>query len=205
MGRPLKRNGGETREAVLDAALDVFAEKGFHGASLKDIAAIVGVRDSAIYHYFESKEALVDAILAERSNRAPDDVRKRWLEGPLGDARTEFVRIGDAIVERMELPQTEKIFRILMGDGLRLHAEKRVNLLRFFDGAHIPQLMDRLIRDKKLRKGRPDLLAIEFIAPFHVLMMLRLLQPGHPIAEDRRGFVRAHVEHFLSGASRKSA
>ncbi|MEU2031440.1 TetR/AcrR family transcriptional regulator [Nocardia amamiensis] len=51
---------------MLDAALDVFAEKGIDGASVKDIAAAAGVAPGLLYHYFAGKEALVTALLRER-------------------------------------------------------------------------------------------------------------------------------------------
>ncbi len=43
-------------------AAGVFAERGFHGASMRDIAARLGVRQAAIYYYFPSKTAILEAI-----------------------------------------------------------------------------------------------------------------------------------------------
>jgi TetR/AcrR family transcriptional regulator, cholesterol catabolism regulator len=54
------------REQLLDAALKVFAEKGTDGASVKDIAAAAGVTQGLLYHYFESKDALLETLLRER-------------------------------------------------------------------------------------------------------------------------------------------
>lgn len=54
------------REQLLDAALQVFAEKGTDGASVKDIAAAAGATQGLLYHYFASKDALVEALLRER-------------------------------------------------------------------------------------------------------------------------------------------
>ncbi|MEJ3744251.1 helix-turn-helix domain-containing protein [Actinomycetes bacterium KLBMP 9797] len=54
------------REQLLDAALEVFAGKGVDGASVKDVAQAAGIAPGLLYHYFESKEALVGALLAER-------------------------------------------------------------------------------------------------------------------------------------------
>ena len=64
MARPKNADGQRTRQAILDAALDLFAEKGFFGTSLRDVAAAVGVRESALYNYFASKDALFEALLA---------------------------------------------------------------------------------------------------------------------------------------------
>ncbi len=63
MGRPLRTEGRQTRQAILDAALKLFAENGYYGTSLRDIATAVGVRESALYHYFPGKEARFEALI----------------------------------------------------------------------------------------------------------------------------------------------
>lgn len=55
------------RERLLDAALEVFVEKGVDRATVKDIAAAAGVTPGLLYHYFESKGAVLAALLAERT------------------------------------------------------------------------------------------------------------------------------------------
>jgi AcrR family transcriptional regulator len=54
------------RERLLDAALEVFVEKGVDGASVKDITGAGGVTQGLLYHYFDGKDALLDALLRER-------------------------------------------------------------------------------------------------------------------------------------------
>jgi TetR/AcrR family transcriptional regulator, repressor of fatR-cypB operon len=49
-------------EAILKAALDLFVERGFHGTSVPSVAHKAGVAAGTIYHYFASKEALVNAL-----------------------------------------------------------------------------------------------------------------------------------------------
>lgn len=53
----------ERRKQILDAALTVFGEKGFHAANVSDVAAQAGVSQGTIYWYFESKEELVSAAI----------------------------------------------------------------------------------------------------------------------------------------------
>ena len=50
------------REAILEAALELFVERGFHGTAVPEIADRAGVGAGTIYRYFDSKEALVNAI-----------------------------------------------------------------------------------------------------------------------------------------------
>jgi AcrR family transcriptional regulator len=52
----------EKREAILAAALVLFAEQGFHGTSVPEVAARAKVGTGTIYRYFENKEALVNAL-----------------------------------------------------------------------------------------------------------------------------------------------
>jgi TetR/AcrR family transcriptional regulator, repressor of fatR-cypB operon len=52
----------DKREAVFDAALTLFAERGFHGTSVPDIAKLAAVGAGTIYRYFDGKEALVNAL-----------------------------------------------------------------------------------------------------------------------------------------------
>jgi AcrR family transcriptional regulator len=49
-------------EAILDAALQLFVERGFHGTAVPLVAERAGVSAGTIYHYFESKEALVNTL-----------------------------------------------------------------------------------------------------------------------------------------------
>ncbi len=51
------------RKQILDAATQVFAEKGFHRATIKDIARVAGIADGTIYTYFPSKTAVLLGIL----------------------------------------------------------------------------------------------------------------------------------------------
>jgi AcrR family transcriptional regulator len=59
-GRPPDRP--DRRESILAAALSCFVERGFHGTAIPQIAEEAGIAAGTIYHYFESKEALVNAL-----------------------------------------------------------------------------------------------------------------------------------------------
>jgi len=52
-----------TRDDILDAAAQVFRQKGFHGASMSDIAASVNLQKASLYHHVESKQEILLALL----------------------------------------------------------------------------------------------------------------------------------------------
>ncbi len=57
----------DRREQIIDAAMRIFAQKGFARATNKDVAHEAGITPGLIYHYFENKEALLMAVIEGRS------------------------------------------------------------------------------------------------------------------------------------------
>src|SRR5690242_15098479 len=59
------------RNQILDAATTVFSEKGFHRATIRDVAKTAGIADGTIYIYFENKTAILFGIL-DRMNQTDE-------------------------------------------------------------------------------------------------------------------------------------
>jgi AcrR family transcriptional regulator len=65
----MARGGGaDKRRIILDAAVRVFARQGFHSARVSDIADEAGVAYGLVYHYFGSKDEVLDTLFLERWN-----------------------------------------------------------------------------------------------------------------------------------------
>lgn len=64
-GRPPLSGQRATPDRILDAALKVFSERGFEGATVRQIAAKVGVTDPALYAHFKGKKEIFDALMHE--------------------------------------------------------------------------------------------------------------------------------------------
>ena len=62
------------REAIVEKAADLFAEQGFLGASVSDIARACQTSKSLLYHYYPSKEDVLYAVMASHIDRLVDDV-----------------------------------------------------------------------------------------------------------------------------------
>jgi AcrR family transcriptional regulator len=63
MASPAINTGGGRREQILAVAAELFARRGFHGVSIADLGAAVGVSGPALYRHFPSKEALLAEML----------------------------------------------------------------------------------------------------------------------------------------------
>lgn len=89
-----------TRASVLDAAAEVFALRGFHAASVEEIAEAAGVSKGAVYYSFPSKDALFIALMEQRvqawvttMNGAPEDLP---LQGQAAHAASGYLANLDA-------------------------------------------------------------------------------------------------------------
>jgi AcrR family transcriptional regulator len=68
------RDGRPTRERISSAALQLFAEKGFDGTSVRDIARAAGIAEGALYRHFASKEALARSLFLDGYARLAADI-----------------------------------------------------------------------------------------------------------------------------------
>ncbi|HWH45487.1 MAG TPA: TetR/AcrR family transcriptional regulator [Thermoleophilaceae bacterium] len=59
-------NGVDKRRLILDAAMRVFARQGFHACRVSDVADEAGVAYGLVYHYFDSKEEILNTLFSER-------------------------------------------------------------------------------------------------------------------------------------------
>ncbi|SLM88519.1 TetR/AcrR family transcriptional regulator [Brevibacterium yomogidense] len=108
------------RETVIAAALQVFAERGFHGASMRGIAAVAQTSQSNLYNYFDSKDGLLKFVLEATGREladALDAAEAEAGESPIDRlvaAVTAYIRFVVAKPSASTVGITE--FRYLSGD-----------------------------------------------------------------------------------------
>ncbi|WP_218024857.1 TetR/AcrR family transcriptional regulator [Nocardia pseudovaccinii] len=69
-----------TRADVRDAALTLFAERGYHGTSLKEVAQRLGIRTPSLYNHMDSKASLLSEIVLETLDHVTNDFQKVMAE-----------------------------------------------------------------------------------------------------------------------------
>jgi AcrR family transcriptional regulator len=84
----IPQDKSDKRECILSAALELFSEKGFHGTAVPEIAQKAGVAAGTIYRYFESKEAMVNAVYQRHKGMLLASVLDDFPHG--GEARVQI-------------------------------------------------------------------------------------------------------------------
>nr|WP_246385814.1 TetR/AcrR family transcriptional regulator [Armatimonas rosea] len=189
----------ERREQIIDAALEVFSEKGFEGTSNKEVARVAGIASPGlIYHYFTDKlELLREALLSRMPQPPPvtfDPSR------PLKDVLYEITGM---VLRDLSNPKTVKLMRVLMGEALR-----RPEFARLMTEAMEKQVFARLegifrthIENGTLRVDLdPTLTTIRFMgAMFHFFFSREVMQIPSAQALELDKVRFQLVDDFLQG------
>ena len=92
----MPRDSAPTKQSILDAGFRLFFEKGYARVSMDDIAARAGLTKRTLYYHFDSKDALVGAVLRNQNEQALRQFQ-RWIEP---SARTP-VAFSDSLFDKL--------------------------------------------------------------------------------------------------------
>lgn len=195
----------DRREQIIDAALQVFAHKGFLHATNKDIAQEAGITPGLIYHYFESKDDLLKSILEERSPwRILRDLPPRTLE----QSPDVFLRF---IVQRaIQVIEEEKfvpLIRLFLSEAVHnsqissLVAQMMQRVAHFI-GEYLAKRMDA----GELRRTDPELVAQTLLGSIMGLELRRqILRDPQTLQYTQEQIVETIVTTALLGLLPRSA
>ena len=135
MARPsyAERRRVQLREEIIDAAIDVFAESGYHDAGVADIAKRVGIGHSTFYRHFENKRAILDEVVntvIERSMAALAAENAPDAANTLDEYREQSARIGAALAE---ISSDVRVVRLLLIEAASVDTEMRQRIDDMFD------------------------------------------------------------------------
>lgn len=186
---------------LLDAALDVFFEKGFAAARLEDIAARAGVSKGTVYLYFNSKEDVFDALI--RAIPVANVEQVRALAGdPTIPADELLGRVLRFIGTLIRDPRMIKFPRLIVGEAANFpklaETYKREVISR--GAAILTRIIERGIEEGRLRKVDPQHAAYAAIAPLLFTAIWRTTFEQFDVTPlDADAFIEQHIETFLRG------
>lgn len=201
-GQPRWRRRKEARPAeIVAAALEVFAQKGFAGARLDDIAAQAGVSKGALYLYFETKEDLFRAVV--RDAVAPDfdaiETAALAYDGDFAPLARQFIGAVSHVAATRALGG---VIKMVIGESRNFPELAKVwhdTLIARALGL-LSSLISQAQARGEVKAGDPRAYALGLISPVLLGVIWReTFEPVGAAPIDLGALAHQHVETVLSG------
>jgi AcrR family transcriptional regulator len=202
---PKWRRRAEARpDEILEAALEVFTERGFESARMEDVAKRAGLSKAGVYLYFESKEALLKALIETRVAPIADMVRGMAQAG-LVNPRGAIELLARGMVERLRDPKIIAVPRLVLsvsGQFPDIAQHYRARVIEVGRGA-LETLVAEGIKRGEFRAIDPVAAARAFIGPFFFEALWTHVFGGESAFADPERFVQSQLNILDHGIQKE--
>lgn len=194
---------GNTKQEILEAALDLFSVQGFEATSVSQIADAVGIRKASLYSHFESKQAILDALIQEvleQYERQSVFVRTNWEKDACNLPQTsdavagmikEQIRyiIHDSYISKARKMLVIEQFR--NSEIAKLQTKQNYSdIMRYFT-----ELVKYLIKNGALTEYDPEIMAAQLCLPISIWINLCDREPERE--SEIMELVEKHIRQFF--------
>ena len=194
---------GNTKQEILDASLELFSVQGFEATSISQIASAVGIRKASLYSHFESKQAILDAIVK--------DVLDQYGQHSIF-ARTDWSNPADTHPWTPEAAtqMIQRQIRYILHDP-HISKARKMLVLEQFQNPELAALLTRqnytdvmqyftrflthLIRQGILAEADPEIMAAQFCLPISVWLGLCDREPERE--PEVMELINRHIRQFF--------
>ena len=195
-----KRN---KKQEILEAALELFSIQGFEATSVSQIADAVGIRKASLYSHFESKQAILDALVknvlkqyAAHSIFSKDNWEKN--DGALPETSDEAVKmIQGQIRYILHDPSISRARKMLVIEQFQNPELARLQTKQNYSDVmkYFTELIERLIRRGVLADEGPEIMAAQLCLPVSVWINLCDREPDRE--QEVMELVEKHIRQFF--------
>lgn len=187
-----------TKERILDEALILFAQNGYKGTNLRDLAARLELSKSALYKHYDSKEAIWNALLDKMEAYYAQRFGSMDNLPKMPDSLEEFIQMSMGMIRfTVHDPQIILTRKLLLTEQFHDSRVSRLATKHFLEGtANIyAKVFEAMMDMGLLKKQDPAILAFSFTPPISALIHLCDREPERqPEAFTR---MEAYLRYFL--------
>ena len=194
---------GNTKQEILEAALELFSVQGFEATSIAQIASAVGIRKASLYSHFDHKQAILDALVQEVMEQYEEHslfARADWEKdagNPPQTSEDAVQMIQGQIRYILHDPAISRARKMLVIEQFRNAELAKMqtkqnysDVLRYFTG-----LVKRLIRQGVLAEDDPEIMAAQLCLPISVWINLCDREPERET--EVMEMVSKHIRQFF--------
>lgn len=194
-----------TRTTILDAAMQLFAEKGFAATTVKDIASAVGIKDASLYSHFTSKQAIFDAIIERALAHLEEALHEKGAAFTEADDTSPYAATRESDLDAIVLASYQPFFDdtelICLRKMLTVNQFESERAGRLYQTIFIEKplslqttIFDRLVRDGSFKQCNTRVAAYEFHGAVFLLLTQNLswAEAMPRLRAHLRAFERVH-------------
>ena len=188
-----------TKKLILDKSLDFFSIHGYSGASIRQIARAVGVRESAIYNHYKSKEEIFTAILYQfKSQSMSEEILSEDLLDDLSSPNKFLKNFTKRLIDHWNKPRERKFIRLLLMEQFTKIGSHVLSVSDYLVELRsiCKMIFGEMIKEGIVKGTNSEIITQEFIAP---LFMLRTELMSSDEEKDLNRIYKIaneHVEFF---------
>ena len=194
---------GNTKQAILEAALELFSVQGFEATSISQISSAVGIRKASLYSHFENKQAILDALVQE--------VLEKYATHSVF-AKTVWEKDASSLPQTVDdaVQMIQGQIRYILHDPAISRARKMLVIEQFQNRSlaklqtkqnysdvlgYFTGLVQQLIRQGILEEDAPEIMAAQFCLPISVWINLCDREPERE--QEVMELVDKHIRQFF--------
>ena len=194
---------GNTKQDILEAALELFSVQGFEATSISQIASAVGIRKASLYSHFESKQAILDALVQEVLEQYGHHslfARADWEKdaGSLPRTSDDAVQMIQGQIRYLLHDDTiSRARRMLVIEQFRNRSLAKLQTKQNYSDvlAYFTGLIKCLIQKGILTEDDPEMMAAQLCLPISVWMNLCDREPEREA--EVMELVSRHIQQFF--------
>ena len=197
---------GNTKQEILEVALDLFSTQGYEATSVAQIAGAVGIRKASLYSHFASKQGILDALVREVLEQYgrhsifaqadwEDPAFTRDKQDVTPDVAVQMI-LGQVryILHDPQIRKSRKMLTVEQFQNPELKAlqtkQNYTDVMRYFTGFIL-----FLIRQGKLTDNDPEIMAAQFCFPVSAWISLCDREPEREA--EAMGLIERHIRQFF--------
>ncbi len=195
-----------TKERILYISLELFAQKGFSGVSVRDIASKVGVRESALYKHFKNKQDILDSIMVVMKER----IESAYQENEVPEVITDDVSQAYNELSLEKLCEISwNLFSLFTKDPVVSNFRKLLMREQFCNEQAAKQYGEsyllgvvhkqgktfaKLVEGKLFKEENPEIIALQFYGP--ILLLLQQYDCNPENEDQIKNYLIKHIKAF---------
>lgn len=191
-----------TKEKIIEVALDLFSINGYESVSVRDISKAVGIKESSLYNHFKNKQDIFDTIILLCTEKAMNQYKNLKIDQTLQGDFAIYNRMSEELLIQISL----ELFKFYVSDHdmsrfrkiLIIEQFKNKNIQElyfkyFIDDAisFQTQLFHYLMEVGALKKSNPESVAYEFYSPIYLLM-----SRYDELNDEVINLIKTHIKNF---------